>query len=266
MGLTTANVCEVRPKACATELPILYGPVESRRLGLSLGVNLLPAGEKTCNFDCLYCELGWTPWMEVRPTWFPSLEVLEAALSQDLPKLVKRYPSLDVITLSGNGEPTLFPAFADAVKMLSEFRQRHCPWVRLAILTNGSKLDEPAIFGAVRGIDVKCVKFDAGGTWINRPREGLNLARLIPVWAQMPDLTIQSFFSEGHFDNTRNEWVDPWLEHLKAIQPRRVQLYSLDRTPAVGEVGVMGRASLDRMSRIGRRVASAVCAEVQVFD
>ena len=98
---------------------------------------------------------------------------------------------------------------------------------------------------------------------MNRPRESVNLATLIPTWAKMPNLTIQSFFSEGRFDNTLDEWVDPWVKQLKAIRPHRVQLYTLDRTPAVG---VMVKASLSTLTRIGRRVASAVCTEVQVFD
>src|SRR5262245_59952315 len=117
MGFSTASVCALRPIGCPEGLPILYGPVQSRRLGLSLGVNLLPAGEKDLNFGCLYCELGWTPWMEVQPRWFPSLSVLEETLSQDFPGLVKLYLSLKVITFSGNGEPTLFPLFAEAVRM-----------------------------------------------------------------------------------------------------------------------------------------------------
>src|SRR5262245_9272439 len=263
MGLSTASICGLRPNGSATDLPILYGPVESRRLGLSLGVNLLPAGEKTCNFDCLYCELGWTPWIEVRATWFPTLEILEKALSRELPAIAKRYPSLDVITLSGNGEPTMFPAFDEAVRMLAEFRERYCPCARLAILTNGSKLEDEKILEAVRRIELKCIKFDAGGTWMNRSRQTMSLARLLPIWAQIPDLTIQSFFSEGRFDNTLEEWVNPWLQQVKAIQPRRVQIYSLDRKPSVG---VIAKASLDRMSRIGRRVASEVCTDVQVFD
>jgi wyosine [tRNA(Phe)-imidazoG37] synthetase (radical SAM superfamily) len=263
MGLSTATVCGLRPNGYSTGMGILYGPVQSRRLGFSLGVNLLACGEKTCNFDCLYCELGWTPWMEVRSTWFPSLEILEETLSEDLPGLARRYPSLDAITLSGNGEPTLFPEFADAVRIVAELRKRYCPCARLAILTNGSRLGDKAVFEAMRGIDLRCVKFDAGGAWMNRPRESVNLEKLIPTWAEMPNLTIQSFFSEGRFDNTLDEWVDPWVEQLKTIRPRRVQLYSLDRTPAVG---AMVKAPLSTLSHIGRRVASAVCTEVQVFD
>ena len=96
---------------------------QSRRLGFSLGVNLLPAEEKTCNFDCLYCECGWTPWMKTPWTWFPTLDDLEETLKENFPILARRHPSLDTITFSGNGEPTLYPEFPAAVNLVRELRK-----------------------------------------------------------------------------------------------------------------------------------------------
>jgi hypothetical protein len=98
---------------------------------------------------------------------------------------------------------------------------------------------------------------------MNRPREGDQLNVLLSVWAEIPNLTLQSFFSEGRFDNTCSEWLDPWIEQMKSVKPRRVQLYTLDRSPAVGE---MQKASLSTLSRIGRRLASEVDTEVHVFE
>ena len=245
------------------EHPILYGPVQSRRLGFSLGVDLLPAEEKTCNFDCLYCECGWTPWMKAPKTWFPSLDTLKAALTPGLPVLARLHPSIDAITLSGHGEPTLFPEFPEAVNLVCALRQKHLPWARLVILTNGTMLREKALFDAVCHFDIKCVKLDAGGGWMNRPRPGVDTAKLLPVWSEIPNLTLQSFFSEGRFDNTRPEWVNPWVEQVKSIKPRSVQLYTLDRSPAAA---VMQKASLATLTRIGRRLASETGAEVRVFE
>ncbi len=263
MSPATAEVSSLNPGRSLDRCPVLYGPVQSRRLGLSLGVNLLPAGEKACNFDCLYCECGWTPWLKTQRSWFCSLEALEKTLSEDFPVLVRSHPSLETMTFSGNGEPTLFPEFSAAVAMVDGFRRRLVPWVRLAILTNGTKLGEKALFDAVRRIDIKCVKLDAASGWMNRPRESVSVAQLIPIWAELPNLTIQSFFSEGRFDNTAEIWVEPWIQQIKAIRPRRVQLYTLHRAPAVG---LMQKASLSTLNRIGRQLASEACTEVQIFD
>jgi len=263
MPYSTATVRSLNPTHSPARWPLLYGPEQSRRLGLSLGVNLLPAEEKTCNFDCLYCECGWTLWMKTPATWFPTLEALEETLNESFPMLARRHPSLDTITFSGNGEPTLHPEFPAAVNLVRQLGRKYLPWARLAILTNGTTLGERALFNAVRQIDIKCVKLDAGRMWMNRPREGGHVNPLLSAWAEIPNLTLQSFFSEGRFDNTRRESVDPWIEQVKAIKPRHVQLYTLDRSPAVG---AMQKASLSTLSRIGRRLASEVDTEVCVFE
>ena len=260
---STATVRSLNPTHSIAPWPLLYGPEQSRRLGFSLGVNLLPAEEKTCNFDCLYCECGWTPWLKTPWTWFPTLEELEETLNESFPILARRHPSLDTITFSGNGEPTLYPEFPAAVNLVRELGRKYLPWTRTAILTNGTMLGENAVFNAICQIDIKCVKLDAGRAWMNRPREEHQLSALLSVWAEIPNLTLQSFFSEGRFDNTSREWLDPWIEQVKTVKPRRVQLYTLDRSPAVG---AMQKASLSTLSRIGRRLASEVDTEVQVFE
>ena len=157
----------------------------------------------------------------------------------------------------------LYPEFPAAVNLVKELRKKYLPWTRIAILTNGTTLGERAIFNAIRQVDIRCVKLDAGHTWMNRPREWDQLNALLSVWAEIPNLTLQSFFSEGRFDNTRREWLDPWIEQVKTVKPRRVQLYTLDRSPAVG---AMQKASLSTLSRIGRRLASEMDTEVQVFE
>ena len=263
MSYATAERATQYETRSREERPMVYGPVQSRRLGFSLGVDLLPADEKTCNFDCLYCESGWTPWMKARRTWFPSLDDLERALTRGLPVAAYRHPSIDAVTLSGHGEPTLFPEFSAAVGLVRELSKKYLPWARIALLTNGTMLGGKAVFDAVCQIDVKCVKLDAGNAWMNRPRQGVDLAALVPVWARIPNLTIQSFFSEGRFDNTRKEWIDPWVEQVKRVNPRNVQIYTLDRRPAAA---TMQKASLSTLNRIARRLASEVGAEIRVFE
>jgi len=189
--------------------------------------------------------------------------VLKETLNESFPILARRHPSLDTITFSGNGEPTLYPEFPAAVDLVRELGRKYLPWARLAILTNGTMLGEKRLFNAIRQIDIKCVKLDAGRKWMNRPREEDQLTALLPVWAKIPNLTLQSFFSEGRFDNTCGEWLDPWIEQVKTVKPRRVQLYTVDRSPAVG---TMQKASLSTLTRIGRRLASEIDTEVQVFE
>ena len=225
MSYSTATVRSLNPTHSIAPWPLLYGPEQSRRLGFSLGVSLLPPEEKTCNFDCLYCECGWTPWMKTPWTWFPSLNELEETLNESFPMLARRHPSLDTITFSGNGEPTLYPEFPAAVNLVRKLGRKYLPWARIAILTNGTTLGDRGIFNAVRQVDIKCVKLDAGRTWMNRPREGDQLNVLLSVWAKIPNLTLQSFFSEGRFDNTCSEWLDPWIKQVKWVKPRRVQLF-----------------------------------------
>ena len=200
--------------------------------------------------------------MNTPGTWFPTPEELEETLNEIFPILARRHPSLDTITFSGNGEPTLYPEFPAAVNLVRELGTKYLPWARIAILTNATTLCDRGLFEAVRRIDLKCVKLDAGRAWMNRPREGDQLKTLLSVWAEIPNLTLQSFFSEGRFDNTSREWLEPWIEQVKTVKPRRVQLYTLDRSPAVG---AMEKASLSTLSRIGRRLASEV-NEVQVFE
>lgn len=263
MSQATAEITTPYTEFPVWEHPIVYGPVQSRRLGFSLGVDLLPAEDKACNFDCLYCECGWTPWMKTPKPWFPSLEALEEAVTRGLPVMARLHPSIETITFSGHGEPTLFPEFPEAVELVRDLRLKYLPWARLAILTNGTMLGAKAVLDAVCQFDIRCVKLDAGGIWINRPRPGISIAALLPVWAEIPHLTLQSFFCEGRFDNTRREWVDPWVEQVKVVKPRCVQLYTLDRSPAVT---AMQKASPSTLNHIGRRLASEVGTEVQVFD
>ncbi len=263
MHYSTATVRSLNPTHSIDPWPLLYGPERSRRLGFSLGCESAPGRRENLQFRLPLLRVWLDPWMKTPGTRFPTLEELEETLNEGLPILARRHPSLDSITFSGNGEPTLYPEFPAAVSLVRELGRKYLPWTRIAILTNGATLGDRRLFNAVGQIDIKCVKLDAGHTWMNRPREGDQLNALLPVWAAIPNLTLQSFFSEGRFDNTCREWLDPWIEQVKLVKPRRVQLYTLDRSPAVG---AMQKASLSTLSRIGRRLTSEVGTEVHVFE
>jgi wyosine [tRNA(Phe)-imidazoG37] synthetase (radical SAM superfamily) len=246
---------------------IVYGPIHSRRFGYSLGINLLPSGQKVCDFDCLYCQCGWSSRRMVESGFagvpFPSLREIESNLETGFKDLAAKLTLPDTIIFSGNGEPTLHPDFIEAVELVKAGRDTYLPKTSLGILTNGVSLLRQRVFEVVARLELKSVKFDAGGEWLDRPLISYDINRLVPVWSELPGLTIQSFFSEGKFDNTGRETLDPWLAELERINPQRVQLYTLDREPPVP---VMMKASSETLERIAGLVRSAVSGQVQVFE
>ncbi|HVN81203.1 MAG TPA: radical SAM protein, partial [Terriglobia bacterium] len=230
---------------------IVYGPISSRRFGYSLGINLLPSGQKVCDFDCLYCQCGWTPRSLVEQCFagipFPSLVDIKKVVDLQFRELASQDNQPDTIIFSGNGEPTLHPEFPRAVEEVERARDLYLPEARVGVLSNGSRLGESSVFQAVSGMDLKSVKFDAGGEWLDRPLMPYDLDALITTWHNLPNLTIQSFFSEGRFDNTGSRDVEPWLDGLTRIQPNRVQIYTLDRVPPVK---LMRKASGETLRRL----------------
>jgi wyosine [tRNA(Phe)-imidazoG37] synthetase (radical SAM superfamily) len=246
---------------------IVYGPIHSRRFGYSLGINLLPSGQKVCDFDCLYCQCGWSSRRLAESGFagvpFPNLREIESSLEKGFKDLTANPTLPDTIVFSGNGEPTLHPDFFDAVELVRSARDTYLPKASVGILTNGVGLLRQRVFDVVAGLELKSVKFDAGGEWLDRPLVPYDIKRLVPVWSELPGLAIQSFFSEGKFDNTGPETLDLWLAELKRINPQRIQLYTLDREPPVP---VMMKASSETLERIAGVVRSAVSGQVQVFE
>jgi wyosine [tRNA(Phe)-imidazoG37] synthetase (radical SAM superfamily) len=217
---------------------ITYGPLFSRRLGLSLGVNLLPTGHKVCSFDCVYCHYGRTEVCTLNPPprdfpWTRQvLRAVEAAL--------RRYPDLDYITFSGNGEPTLhtaFPAIAAAVRRL---RDEVNPGVKLALFSNATTVCLPHVREALSFFDAPILKLDAGdpGTLarINRPAPGVELAHIVAGLGEVPGLIIQSVLIDGRVSNVRGEAFEAWVSALAEVRPAQVQVYSTDYP--VPEAGV----------------------------
>jgi wyosine [tRNA(Phe)-imidazoG37] synthetase (radical SAM superfamily) len=210
---------------------LVYGPLQSRRLGRSLGVNLAPAGRKTCNFNCSYCQYGWTDF-PARGEW-PAASAVIAAVDRALIE----HPYVDHVTVAGNGEPTMHPAFGPIAEGLAEVRARRAPQAKLALLSNGSTLRRLDVVYSLAHFDERYMKLDAGDATtfrlLNAP--SITLGRLIADLRFVGRLTLQSMFvrdTDRIVDNTTPRAVEAWLGAVEQIRPEAVHLYSLHRAPA----------------------------------
>jgi wyosine [tRNA(Phe)-imidazoG37] synthetase (radical SAM superfamily) len=211
---------------------IIYGPVNSRRLGLSLGLNVLPAKVKICSFDCQYCQYGWTGGYDdtVVDKLLPSKDEILGALEVNLKnKRVKPH----YITFSGNGEAMLHPHFPELVDGVNLLRDKYSPGSKTAILSNSTMVHLPEIRQALSKLDMRIMKLDAGNEEVymnyNRPVIKFKFDRIIEGLTLMDDVTIQALFTSGPEGNYTEDNIKSWIAKLKLIKPAFVQLYSLDR-------------------------------------
>jgi wyosine [tRNA(Phe)-imidazoG37] synthetase (radical SAM superfamily) len=210
---------------------IIYGPVRSRRLGRSLGINLSPTGYKLCSFDCVYCHYGRTQVKTSQPTEedLPRIENILRAVE----KALALHPSIDYLTFSGNGEPTLHPNFPTIVEGVRRLRDRLCPHAIFALLSNSTNAHLPHIKEALKLIDVPIMKLDAGdqATFIrvNRPAATIRFTKLLDGLANIPGLTIQSILFAGQLSNVTSQALQAWMNALAEIRPAQIQIYSTDR-------------------------------------
>lgn len=223
----------------------IFGPIKSRRLGVSLGINLLPGDGKVCSFDCLYCECGFNA--ERRPKQkLPTRSEVAEALEQKLQQMQVEGITLDVLTFAGNGEPTLHPDFAGVIDDTIALRNHYFPQAKVSVLTNGTRIDRPEIFEALRRVDNNIVKLDTINmdyiARVDRPVGRYDLPELLECMkAFKGHCVIQTMFMKGvdeygvSVDNTTPEHVEPWLDAVERIAPREVMIYTIDReTPAHG--------------------------------
>ncbi len=233
---------------------IAYGPVASRRLGRSLGVNVLPEGSKVCNFNCPYCQYGWTPPLVRerldgnRLPWPPVRAIVDA-----VDEALARGVELDRITLAGNGEPTLHPEFVRIVEGLRSARDNRAPRARLAILSNGSTCRDPHVAAALAALDECYMKLDAGDDVMLRRINGapVPIRTIIEGLRALPDVTLQSLFTRdaaGKIDNTTAGALATWIEAVRAVKPRAVHVYTIDREPAWGRLERVPRAELEAIA------------------
>ncbi len=243
---------------------ITYGPVRSRRLGRSLGINLLPPGRKVCNFDCRYCQYGWTD---------PAL--LEGLGAADLPPAGQVLDAVAAaleelaeppawITVSGNGEATLHPEFGAIVEGVRGLRDRLAPAARTAILSNASRAGDPGVRAALARLDARIMKLDsgteAGFRRYNGPLGGLTLDEVVAGLRALADVTLQTLLTTGPDGNLAPRELDAWLACVAAVRPRLVQLYTLDRGAPSDRIAPATPAELESVR--GRVAALGVAAEV----
>ncbi len=218
---------------------VVFGPVKSRRLGVSLGINLLPTEAKYCTFNCIYCECGWTREKLPGGTKLPDRNLVLDKLEEKLKAMQQADTPPDAITFAGNGEPTIHPQFPEILEETISLKDRYFPEARVSVLSNASTLDKPAVFNALKRTGNSILKLDAGTEemfrLINGPRGGITLHSIVEKLKQFEgQLIIQTLFLRGTFngkivDNTIETEVLPWLEHIKSINPKYVMIYPIDR-------------------------------------
>lgn len=242
----------------------IFGPIKSRRLGVSLGINLMPNDGKICSFDCLYCEAGFNA-QGPGKDGIPTREAVKKGLKRKLEAMHAAGEPLDVITFSGNGEPTVHPLFLDIVKDVMRLRDTYYPEAKVSVLTNSTMAGKPHVAEALKLVDNNIVKLDSAlaATFrlVNRPSS----PNVIPEGV-IEDLkqfagqcVVQTMMLrgewEGHrFDNTTEAEVDALINAYKAIQPREVMLYSIDRkTPAE----TLTKVTAEELETIAQRMRAA---------
>jgi wyosine [tRNA(Phe)-imidazoG37] synthetase (radical SAM superfamily) len=248
---------------------IIFGPVWSRRLGESLGINLLPVSRKVCNFNCIYCECGLTP-NENPFTGFPSREEVKKLLAARLQEMNNTGEYLNSITFAGNGEPTLHPDFAGIMSDTIQIRNSLSPDAKITVLSNATRAGIIPIFDALNQADLNILKLDSAieGTLmsINCPQGNFNLQDLIGSLKRFEGkLIIQTLFFRGKFmghdiDNSTDEEVSAWLKVIDSIHPECVMIYSLARdTPIEG----LKRLDAKELTAIAKQVEE-LGIEIQV--
>lgn len=216
----------------------IFGPVHSRRLGVSLGINLLPSDGKVCSFDCIYCECGLNT--EHRPSLsLPTREEVRIALENKLKDMQANGPVPDVLTFAGNGEPTSHPHFPEIIDDTIELRDRYFPKAKVSVLSNSTFINRPKVYDALMKVDNNILKLDTVSEEyikrVDRPAGHYDLNEIIDrLKAFKGHVIIQTMFMKGSFqgnnvDNTGDEFVLPWLETVKAIAPSQVMIYTIDR-------------------------------------
>lgn len=223
---------------------VIFGPVRSRRLGVSLGINLLPNHSKLCNFNCIYCECGWTRLKQVPKGKFHSRSEVKNNLEEALIRLKAKNILLDTITFAGNGEPTMHPEFDRIMSDTIALKGIYFPDVKIAVLTNAAMLNNSKIVDALKRADLRILKLDAGTEElfqkINQPLARRSLRWIVDHLHYFKgNLMVQTLFLKGKYDNvyidnTTQDEVSAWLKLIEEIHPETVMLYSLDRaTPAI---------------------------------
>ena len=237
----------------------IFGPVHSRRLGVSLGINLLPADGKFCTFDCIYCECGFNadhrPKLKM-PTRLQVAEALEARLQL----MQQEGPTPDVLTFAGNGEPTAHPDFPGIIDDTLRLRHRYFPQARVSVLSNATMITKPDVHAALMRVDNNIQKLDTVSLEyirkVDRPTGHYDLDAIVEALCQFKGhVIIQTMFLHGPgVSNLADEYVLPWLQTIRKIAPAQVMIYTIDReTPDL----TLAKATREELDAIALRVSES---------
>ena len=246
-------------------MDLVYGPFSSVRYGTTLGINLLGA-EKVSSYNCIYSSLGPTTLTmnKVRKEYvFPTLEEIRSAFKAYIAKSVP----MEAIVVAGNGEPTLYPDFAEAMTMLLELRQEHLPKAKIIVLSNGAHLDSKKVVSGLNSIDERVIKVDAGNdallAKINNPLIRMNIAKFLAGLTKLSAITVQSTFFTGEVDNSTPEMIEEWIEVIGMIKPKSVQICTIHRpTPLMPSLRPLDE---DALYSIAFKLKKRTTLEAAVF-
>ena len=233
----------------------IFGPVHSRRLGISLGINLMPADGKICTFDCIYCECGFNADHKPRLRR-PTRDEVAEALENKLKEMTAAGTPPDVLTFAGNGEPTAHPEFGSIISDTISLRDKYCKEAKVSVLSNATLAMRPEVHEALRRVDNNILKLDTVNPQyirtVNRPgNPAYNVKEIIETIRSFDGKAIvQTMFMRGTIDgtdvdNTGEEYVGPWLEAVKYIRPRQVMIYTIDRETPDRDLLKADRETLD---------------------
>ncbi|MCK5846664.1 MAG: radical SAM protein [Bacteroidales bacterium] len=239
---------------------IIFGPVKSRRLGVSLGVNLLPEDYKFCTYDCLYCECGWTMDSN-KKIELHTKEIIKTTLELKLQEMLNNSEAPDNITFAGNGEPTIHPSFAEIIDDTIELRDKYFPKALISVLSNATQIHKQSVVDALNKVDQNILKLDSAidSTYklINQPKAPISVSKLVErLKVFKGNLIIQTMFIRGEFkgqkfDNTTDYEVESWIELLKEIKPKEVMIYPIARDTPIDS---LVKISEEKLDSIGAKV------------
>ena len=235
---------------------IIFGPVRSRRLGVSLGVNLLPTDSKICNFDCIYCECGWTH--SASSAKLPSRQEVRESMQQRFESMASKNEVLDVVTFAGNGEPTIHPEFEGIIDDTINLRNRFFPNARIAVLSNSTMLHKDSVIRALKRIDQNILKLDSGFDdtikLLNQPKKPVSVEQIVEQLKQFEgNFTLQTLFVRGIFngkevDNATPREVEKWIKVVKELKPKEVMVYTIARSTPVDTLIKVPHAELEKIA------------------
>jgi wyosine [tRNA(Phe)-imidazoG37] synthetase (radical SAM superfamily) len=231
---------------------ILYGPIDSRRYGKSLGINLMPKEKKLCSFNCVYCHYGTTKRCTMNIDQYSNELPDIDKVAKKLEKKLQTDIELDLITFSGNGEPTLYPDFADLVEEVAALREKYRPDAKIALLSNSTGLVYDDVVESLNLIDLPILKLDAGNEdtfrAINRPTRSVKFEEIFEKLFSLDDIYIQTVFVDGQPSNIGKKDLDDYINCIARIGPREVHLYSIDRPVPNTKISLVPPEKLEKIA------------------